>query len=229
MSNESNQPTPTPSSSLVFYHAPWSRAAGVRWLLEELGVPYELRVVDIRRAQGGGGEPNEDYRDVQPHKKVPAILDGDQIVHERAAITMYLADKYPEAGLAPALDDPMRPAYLTMLVYHDAVFDPCVSLHHVGVQLDRSAHAFGAYDDTIAHLKRTLKKQDFAAGSRFTAADTALASALGFTMNVFQAVPKEPEFLAYLARATDRPAYHRAAKLDEELMAQIMPDSRAAS
>ncbi len=226
MSNEQNKPQAKTPSSIVFYHSPWSRSVGIRWLLEELGVDYEVRLVHIRRDGGEGGEPDESYRQIQPHKKVPAIVDGDLVVHERAAIAIYLADKFPQAGLAPALGDPMRPAYLSALVYHDAVFDPCVSLNHVGVRVERAAHSFGAYEDMVAYLKRHLKKHDFAAGSRFTAADTALASALGFTMNVLHAVPSEPEFLAYLERATDRPAHHRAAELDERLIASLASGAR---
>lgn len=87
-------------ADIVFHHAPWSRAASIRWLLEELGVNYRLRVINFHDPKG----VPEDYRRIQPHKKVPAIEHGDVSVTERAAITIYLADAFPRAGLAPAVD-----------------------------------------------------------------------------------------------------------------------------
>ena len=97
---------------LKFYHAPWSRSSGMLWLLEELGVDYDLILPDIR-AEGGAPE---DYRAVQPNKKVPAIDHDGTIVTERAAITIYLADVFTEAGLAPAIGDPARAKYLTWTI-----------------------------------------------------------------------------------------------------------------
>jgi glutathione S-transferase len=94
---------------IKFYHAPWSRSAGVHWLLEELGVPYETEFVDIRAP---GGAP-ESYRAIQPNKKVPAIVHDDTIITERAAISIYLADSFPQARLAPSIGDKARAAWLT--------------------------------------------------------------------------------------------------------------------
>ena len=108
---------------LKFYCAPWSRASGVFWLLEELGQPYEIEIVDIRAP---GGVP-ESYREIQPNKKVPAIDHDGTVVTERAAICIYLADAFPEAGLAPAIGDKARAGYLTWLVYCDSVFDPAIA------------------------------------------------------------------------------------------------------
>src|SRR4051812_2848558 len=108
---------------LKFYHAPWSRSSGIHWLLEEIGQPYEIAPVDIRAP---GGAP-ESYRDIQPNKKVPAIDHDGTIVTERAAICLYLAETFPEAGLAPAAGDASRAAYLTWLVYADSVLDPALA------------------------------------------------------------------------------------------------------
>ena len=110
------EPARTPSKILFHYH-PWSRAAGVRWLLEELEVPYDVHFVD---PTAPGGAP-ERYRAIHPHKKVPAIEIDGQIITERAAITIYLADRFSAGKLAPSLDDARRAAYLKMLVYNDAV------------------------------------------------------------------------------------------------------------
>src|SRR5688572_24191098 len=105
---------------LKFYHSPWSRSSGVFWLLEELGQPYEIGIIDI---PAPGGVP-EAYRAVQPNKKVPAIEHDGVVVTERAAICLYLTEAFPDAGLAPQVDDQTRAAFLTWLVYCDSVFDP---------------------------------------------------------------------------------------------------------
>lgn len=204
-------------AKILFHYHPWSRAAGVRWLLEELGVPYDVNFVD---PLGPSGAP-EEYRAIHPHKKVPAVEIDGQILTERAAITIYLADRFSAGGLAPSLDDPRRAAYLKMLVYNDAVLDPCVALHFRKIDHKPSEYSFGAYEDTIRNLKKHFSAHPFAAGSQFTAADTQLASSLGFTIHQLKAVPEEPEFLAYLARVVDRPAHLRAQDLDRELMQTV--------
>jgi glutathione S-transferase len=205
-------------AKILFHYHPWSRAAGVRWLLEELEVPYDVNFVD---PLGPGGAP-EAYRAIHPHKKVPAIEIDGQILTERAAITIYLADRFSPGALAPALDDPRRGAYLKMLVYNDSVVDPSVALHFRKIEHKPSEYSFGAYEDTIRNLKRHFSEHAFAAGAQFTAADTMLASTLGFTIHQLKAVPEEPEFLAYLARVADRPAHLRAQQLDAELMQTVM-------
>jgi glutathione S-transferase len=201
--------------TIVFHHAPWSRSAGVRWLLEELGVDYAVRFVNVHAPAGA----EESYRAIQPHKKVPAIEHGPLIVTERAAITLYLADRFPDAGLAPRITDPDRAGYLTSLVYSDAVFDPCVAMRAKGIDYNARDFSFGAFDDMIRNLERRLALEPFAAGARFTAADVQLASSLAYTMQVLRVVPERQMFLDYLGRVLERPANQRAAKLDAELMA----------
>ena len=158
---------------LKFYCAPWSRASGVFWLLEELGQPYEIELVDIR-APGG---VSETYREIQPNKKVPAINHDGTIVTERAAICIYLGDAFPEAGLAPAIGDKDRPAYLTRLVYSDSVFDPAIAAKAQGWQYQSNNFSFGLFEDMVANVERLLSKQPYAVGDRFTAADTQLPAA----------------------------------------------------
>jgi glutathione S-transferase len=207
-------PAKSPASSIVLHYHPWSRAAGVRWLLEELGAPYQIAFVDFHAP---GGVP-ESYRAIHPHKKVPAVEIDGQILTERAAITIDLADRFPEAGLAPAIGDPLRSAYLRMLVYCDSVYDPCVTAHVRRLDHAPGDYSFGGYADMLDNVQRHLATRPYAAGDRFTAADTQLASSLAFTIHVLNAVPLLPEFEAYLARVTTRPAYVRAKQLDAELM-----------
>ena len=198
---------------LKLYHAPWSRGSAMLWLLEELGVDYELVEIDIRAEDG----VPESYRAIQPNKKVPAIeLDG-VVVTERAAITIFLADRFPAAGLAPAISDPDRGTYLTMLVYNDAVLDPCISARAHGLEYVGNDYSFGVFDDMVAYLERVLGDRPYAAGDRFTAADIQLASSIAFTMNQLKVLPERSVFVAYLARIADRPAYQRVQERDTEM------------
>ncbi|WP_367714742.1 glutathione S-transferase family protein [Nitratireductor sp. GISD-1A_MAKvit] len=202
---------------LTFFHAPWSRSSSILWLLEELGIQYALEVVDIRSAQG----VPEPYRAIQPSKKVPAIVMGDHVITERAAIAIFLADRFPEAGLAPAIDDPCRGEYLTAMVYCDAVFDPVVCANVHGLEYENNQYPFGLYEDMLAYLERCLTKRRFAAGNRFTAADTQLATAINYTMNMLGAVPERPVFKAYINRIMGRAAYGRAQQIELELSSKI--------
>ncbi len=198
---------------LRFHHAPWSRGSGVVWLLEELGTDYVLVHEDIR---GKGGAPYA-YRKIQPNKKVPAIEHDGTVVTERAAITLYLAETFPQAGLNVAPGDPDRARFLTWSVYTDSVFDPAISARAQGLVYKSNDYSFGLFEDLVANVERHLSAHDFAAGKRFTAADTQLASAVHFTMTVLNVLPKLPPFEAYLERVMNRPAYARAQKIDYDL------------
>jgi len=202
---------------LKFYHAPWSRASGVLWLLEELGVEHEMELVDIR---GDGGAP-EAYRKIQPNKKVPAIVHDGVTITERAAITTYLADTFPEAGLAPPIGDKTRGPYLTINVYCDAVLDPCIAGRAHGLAYESNDYSFGLFDDMVGYLERVLSERPYAAGDRFTAADTQLGSAVHYTMEMLKILPERKAFKDYVARIADRPAYQRAQKKDYDMAMQI--------
>ena len=200
---------------LTFYHCPGTRSGGIRWLLEELGAPYQLEIVKV---QAEGGAP-ESYRAIQPSKKVPAIVHDGVAVHERSAITIYLCDAFPEAGLAPPVGDPRRGPYLSWLVYNDAVFDPVLAARFAGWTYDKRGVSFGAFDDMVAHLQRTLEARPFLTGATFTAADLLLAGGLNFAVRMQKALPETPAIAGFLDRTVGRPSFARAMAADRALMA----------
>lgn len=185
---------------IKFYHAPWSRSSSVHWLLEELGQPFEIEPVDIRAP---GGVP-ESYREIQPNKKVPAIVDDGTVVTERAAICLYLTEKFPEAGLAPAVGDDNRATFLSWLVYCDSVFDPCIAARAKGWEYVSNDFSFGAFDDMVRNLEKTLSARPYIAGESFTAADTQLGSGIHFAINILGVLPKKTD-LRGLSRPGHRP------------------------
>ncbi len=195
---------------LKFYHGPQTRSSSILWLLEELAVPYEMEVIDIRAP---GGVP-DDYRAIQPHKKVPAIVHDGIAITERAAIAAYLADAFPAAGLAPAIGDPRRGPYLTMLAYVDAVADPAIAARALNIEYDGFAVSFGRFDDLVANLEQRLSAQPYAVGDSFTAADTQLGSMIYYSRHILGTLPDLQAFRDYLGRVTSRPAFRRLDALD---------------
>ncbi|WP_269931182.1 glutathione S-transferase family protein [Aminobacter sp. HY435] len=198
---------------ITFYHAPWSRSSTILWLLEELGAPYKIEKVDIRAP---GGVP-EDYRRIQPNKKVPAIVHDGVVVTERAAICTYLGDAFFEAGLAPAIGDKMRAPYLTWLVYADGVFDPVLAAKAHGHEFMGGGYSYGSFAEMIANLERTLASRPYIAGDRFTAADTQIGGGINYAKNVLRILPDKPVFNEYFERLTARPAFQRASQKDFQL------------
>lgn len=190
---------------LTFYHAPQSRSATTLWLLEELGVPYETRIVDIRAEAGAP----ESYRKIQPHKKAPAIVHDGMAITERAAIAAYLADAFPQAGLAPPVGDPQRGPYLSWLVYVDAVMDPCLAAQAAGWKYDARGVSFGRFEDMTRHVESTLAAHPYTVGDQFTAADVSLASALHWALDIMPLLPDSPALRAYLERVQARPGHQR--------------------
>lgn len=190
---------------LTFYHCPFSRSVGTAWLLAELGVPHETEIVDIRAPEGIPAS----YRAIQAHGKVPAIVHDGVAITERAAIAIYLADAFPEAGLAPPLGDPRRGPYLSWLVYVDAVLDPAIAARMNGWQYEARGVSFGTAEDALAHVERTLSAHPYVAGERFTAADVALGGALHWIVGILKAAPETDAIGAFLERIRSRPAFQR--------------------
>lgn len=199
---------------LTFYHMPNSRSSSVRVLLEELGAPFRLHAIP----QGGTRDPA--YVAVNPMGKVPAIRHGDALVTEQAAIYIYLADIFPEAGLAPPIGDPLRGPYLRWFVFYGSAFEPAVvdkALKRDGGQAAMSP--YGDYDTVLDTVSGQLKTGPWFLGDRFTALDVLWGNGLAWTMQ-FGIVPERPEFRAYADRVMNRPATKRATEADAALAEQ---------
>ena len=199
----------------TLFHAPNSRSGAVRILLEELGIDYELQVLDLKRNQ----QRDAAYLAINPMGKVPAILHGGALVTEQPAIFIYLADMVPQAGLAPGLDDPLRGPYLRWLAFYGSAFEPAV----MDRALKREPAApslcpYGDYDTMLATFTAPLRAGPWLLGERFSAADVLWGSALGW-MTAFGLVPTLPEIVAYVERAGARPAARKAAAADAVLAA----------
>lgn len=199
-----------------FYHAPNSRSGGTLALLEELGADYELHVLDFK----AGEQRQSTYRAINPMSKVPAILHDGVLVTEQPAVFMYLADLYAEAGLAPAVGDPLRGAYLRWLVFYGSCFEPAL----VDRSLNRdpappSTSPYGTWEDVMHTLQKQLAKGPYMLGERFTAVDVLWGGALHWT-TLFHLVPETPHIRAYIDRVITRPAMQRATAKDAEFLAQ---------
>ena len=200
---------------LTLYHAPNSRSGAARFLLEELGVPYELHVLNFKKNE----QRAPAYLAINPMGKVPAIRHGDALVTEQAAVLMYLADLFPQAGLAPALDDPLRGPYLRWMVYYGSCFEPAATdLAMKREPAPPMMCPYGDYDTMLATVTGQLRAGDYLLGDRFSAADVLWGTALTW-MTMFKLVPELPEIMAYVERVKARPAAQRAARADAELAA----------
>jgi glutathione S-transferase len=194
---------------ITLFHAPQSRSTRMIWLLEELGVPYEIRPVSIFRAMSGDGEA--DPANPHPDKRVPAILHDDVLVAESVAIVLYLLDAFPEAGLAPAQGDPRRGEYLTWVAWYVAEMEPAI-FAGFSDEIAGSPHKQRNYDLVVRRLRAALAHSPYVMGDRFTGADFLISSALAFGRDLF---PADDAFDAYVERCQARPAAVRGRELDD--------------
>lgn len=207
--------TTTAKGHLVFYHSPNTRSTGTRVLLAELGAPHEMRVLNMK----AGEQRQPPYLAVNPLGKVPAIVHDGALVTEQGAIYLYLADLFPEAGLAPAIGDPLRGPYLRWLVYYGSSFEPAVT--DLAMKRDPappSMSPYGDFDTMLSVIVGALRKGPYLLGDRFSAADVLWGGALMW-MTMFKLVPELPEIKAYVERVCSRPAFVRITAEDAELAA----------
>ena len=189
---------------ITLFHSPRTRSTRFIFLLEELGAPYEIH--KIERSDGAIGR---DPANPHPHGKVPAITDDGVAVFESSAIALYLTDKYPSAGLGPAVGDPKRGPYLTWLAYYCGVLEPAWMMKFVQVDLPKTMPGWPPVDEAMAHVTKTLEAGPYLLGDSFSAADILVGTTFALFMGG-PMLPETPLLRAYVDRVTGRPAYARA-------------------
>jgi glutathione S-transferase len=201
---------------LTLYHAAPSRSSVVLWMLEEVGEPYDIKLIKI----SAGDNLKPDYLAINPMGKVPALRHGDTVITEVAAICTYLADEFPAAKLAVPIGTPRRGLYLKWLFFGPGCFEPAV--------IDRAAPrkeparrgmlGYGDFDTTMDVVAKAVEPGPWLMGEQFTAADVVIGAQIRFGM-MFKMLPERPAFTAYAARIAARPAAQRAQAKDKELAA----------
>jgi glutathione S-transferase len=204
-------------ADLTFYTNPMSRGRISRWMLEEVGEPYETVLLGY-----GDSMKSADYLAINPMGKVPAIKHGDTVVTEGAAICAYLADAFPDRGLAPPLGDPRRGTYFRWLFFAAGPVEAAVTDKALGVSYPEERKrmvGYGDLADTINALERAVADGPFICGDQFTAADVYAGSQIGWGMQ-FGSIEKRSVFEAYYARISSRPAARRASEIDDAIIAE---------
>ena len=203
------------TESLTFYTNPMSRGRIVRWMLEEVGEPYETVLLDY-----GTTMKAPEYLAINPMGKVPAIRHGDTVVTEAAAICAYLADMYPDKGLAPPSGNPRRGDYYRWMFFAAGPLEAAVTGKALGIlaPADKAGMAgYGTYEDVMNALEHAVRDCEFLTGNHFTAADVYVGAQIGWGL-MFGTIEKRPAFADYVGRLQARPAAVRAREIDDALM-----------
>lgn len=194
------------------YWAPHTRSLRALWMLEEIGVPYDRVLVDLKN--GGQGTPA--YHAVNPMEKVPALEKNGACVAESGAIIAFLAEAFPQAGLAPAIGEPSRGRFLQWLFFSGSCVEGAITEKYGKLQMPTGSAGWGSFDRVFNVLSEVLKASPYMLGEKFSAADVLIASDLHFVIDIFKMLEPRPEFSAYLDRCRSRPAFSRAQKIDAD-------------
>ena len=200
------------ADDLIFYTNPMSRGRIIRWMLEEVGATYRTEIVDYSVMK------DDKYLAINPMGKVPAIRHGDTIVTECPAICAYLADAFPDAGLAPPPAE--RGAYYRWLFFAAGPVEAATTNQAMGFEPPAEKQGmvgYGNYKAVMDTLEKALAGGGYIAGDRFSAADLYLGSHITWGLQ-FGTIEERPGFTEYRALVTDRDAYRRANKLDDAAM-----------
>ncbi len=195
-------------SDITLYFARASRAFVPLWLLEELGLPFRLKRLNLRR----GDQKTRPYVALNPMGKVPTLTDGETVVTENPAICLYLADRYGYGTLAPRIDAPERAPYLRWTVFATSVAEPSIYSDEPQDPISASGRGWGDRASVLAALGQALTPGPFLLGESFSAADVMLGSLLSIAL-LNSRIPDPPQALtAYVERLGQRPAFQRAAE-----------------
>ncbi len=193
---------------LKLYHSPQSRSTRFIWLLEELGQPYEIEYVSIRRGDGTGAA---DPKNPHPDGKVPALGHDGKLVMESAGICLYLGDAYPAAGLGPKVGDADRADYVSWLFFYAGEVEPAVIAKFTGA-VEKDERVQRNYDQMVARFEGAVTRGHYILGETFSTADVLFGSLVQWGS---QMLPKRDMFDAYLARLEARPAFQRSLSKDK--------------
>jgi glutathione S-transferase len=207
-------------TDLKFYTNPQSRGQIVRWMLEEAGQPYDTEILTY-----DGTLKGDAYRAINPMQKIPAIVHRGKVVTEVAAICLYLADAFPDAGLAPPPAD--RADYYRWTFFASGPIEAAFSNKAMGWEATPERErmlGYGNFDRAVDTLEAAVTGKRFIAGDKFSAADVVVGSQIGF-MLMFKLLEPRPAFTAYIASVTDRDAYRRGKQIDEAAVATLAPQA----
>ena len=196
---------------MKFYWCEQTRAFRITWMLEEAGQPYERIRVDIRT---GDNKDDPDFEAASPMGKVPALTDGPVKLWDSGAICLYVADKYPEAGLTVDAADSQRFEFIQWLMFTNSVIEPAMVEKFMNVPAKQESYGHGSFDSMIGVLEQGLSGKTWIMGERFTAADVLLGSSV-HVLEKFGLLPDSATLQDYVARCRARPALQTALSLDE--------------
>jgi glutathione S-transferase len=194
---------------MQLYWSPRSRSFTTLWVIEEAGEPYERLLIDIST----GAQKTPGYLAINPMGKVPALRDGEATLAEAAAICAYVAERVPQAKLAPPLGDPRRAKYLQWLFFAPSCIEPALIQMFTRLEVPASTAAWGSADQVFDVLERALETGPWLLGDTFSAADIAIGSGLNYAVRLFKMVPSRPAFGRYLDACAARPAFQRAEQI----------------
>jgi glutathione S-transferase len=204
-------------AQFTLYHASPSRSSIVMWMLEEVGQPYDMKLIKL----SAGDSLKPDFLAINPMGKVPALKHGDVVITEVAAICAYLADEFPDKKLNVPVGTPRRGEYFKWLFFGPSVFEPAMTDRAFPRKEDPRAASLGWRDfDTVLDIvRKAVVKGPFLMGEQFTAADIVIGSGLRYGI-MFKLVPERKEFQDYVARIAARPAAQRAEAKDKDIAAK---------
>lgn len=201
--------------AITLHHHPYSRAANVVWMLEELGVPYELAFVDLK----AGEQKSPAFRAINPMGKLPALVDGEVVLTETAAIALYLGDRYAAGTLAPAFDDPARGTYLRWILFAPSVIEPGAMAHANKWEFRPGAAGWGTWEEMNDTIEGAVTTGPWLLGERYTMADTVFGGTVRWMLR-FGMIEARPAVTAYAARLGERPANQRAAAKNQAILVE---------
>jgi glutathione S-transferase len=191
---------------LTLIHKPQTRSASIVWLLEEIGAPYEKKIVTLR-SQDGTGE--RDPNNPHPHGKVPALVHDGHTIFETSAIALYLTDLFPDAKLGPKVGDANRGEYLSWLAYRSGVLEPAFMERRFGIKHVYGAMGWAPPEEVEEVLNNQLKGRKYFLGDNFSALDIVIGGGI-YYMTLFKMMAETPLLKDYCARITDRPAFKKS-------------------